>query len=120
MSTYSFITAPYRWVDHFDATIRESFDLARQLELPSAVSNINDADVLAETLFDILKSPRVRFEVPVVGVNVIMPSMYSGVVPFPCATLYSDRFGLSGGRVVLVPEYAVNLNEGQTVLRCWG
>ena len=91
------------------------------LELNTPLTNLSDATDISQTIFGILKAPRVRFEVPVIGINVVTLSMYDGTVPFPCATLISDRFGLTGaGRIVLIPEFTINLDKGQTVLRCWG
>lgn len=117
-TTYSFITEPFRYADKFDNAVRSTYGLARQVELASTFTNMTDADYEAGVLFDILKAPRQRFEVVVLGVNVVNLSMYDGGIP--CATLLSDRFNLQSGKLVAIPEFVLNLGEGQTILRCWG
>jgi hypothetical protein len=118
MSIYSFITQPYRYSTQSDPTIRTAYDLARQVEIDSALTNQVDADTVSLELFNIIKSPRQRFDVPVIGVSVINIDMYDGGVP--CATLLHDRWGLSGGKLVAIPDFTIDLSTGQTVLRCWG
>ncbi len=118
MSVYSFITEPFRFVDKFDAGVRASYELARQIEIEGAFTSLANADTVAQILFDILKSPRQRFDVPVLGVDIINLGMFDGQVP--AATLISDRFGLTAGKPVIIPDFTIDLNAGQTILRCWG
>lgn len=119
MSIFSFITKPYRYSVQADTAVRTTHELARQVEIDSWLTLKADADVVGAELFNILKAPRQRFDVPVLGVDVINLSMYDGGVP--CATLLSDRFGLSGaGKLVAIPDFTIDFGVGQTVLRCWG
>lgn len=118
MSVYTFITQPFRYAEIFDQTVRAQYTLARSVEIEGRFTNLADAQSVGATLADLLKAPRVRFEVPVLGVNVVNPSMFDGQTP--CAILSSDRFNLQAGRLVLIPDFTLNLNSGQTVLRCWG
>ena len=118
MSVYSFITQPFRFSTQTDPSIRVAYDLARQVEIDASLSNLADAAAVALELFNILKSPRQRFDVPVIGVNIITVDMFDGQVP--CATLLSDRWGLTAGKLVAIPDFTIDLAAGQTVLRCWG
>ena len=118
MSVFAFITQPFRYSAKSDASVRTTHTLARQVEVEGALTNLTDADVVAQELFDILKFPRQRFDVPVLGVDVINLSMYDGQPP--CATLLDNRFGLSAGKLVVIPDFTIDLSAGQTVLRCWG
>jgi hypothetical protein len=117
-SVYSFITQAFRYSEKVDQTVRTNFALARAVEIDGRLTNLADADAVATTLHAILKAPRVRFEVPVLGVNVMTLSMLDGQTP--CAMLTSDRFNLSQGLLVLIPDFTINLGSGQTILRCWG
>lgn len=117
-SVYSFITQPFRYSEQVDQNVRLNFALARAVEIEGRMTNLADADAVAATLHSILKAPRTRFEVPVIGVNVMTLSMLDGKTP--CAMLTSDRFNLSQGLLVLIPDFTINLGSGQTVLRCWG
>jgi len=118
MSVYSFITKPYRFSVQQDATLRTAYQLARQIEIDSALTNMADADTVSLELFNILKLPRQRFDVPVIGIDVINLGMYDGGVP--CATLLHDRWGLAAGKLVAIPDFTIDLGKNQTVLRCWG
>lgn len=117
-SIYSFITQAFRYSEKVDQVVRTNFALARTLEIEGRITNVDDADAVAETIFNIMKAPRIRFEVPVLGVNVMTLSMLDGKTP--CAMLTSDRFNLSAGLLVLIPDFTINLGSGQTTLRCWG
>jgi hypothetical protein len=118
MSIFSVITQPYRYSVQIDATVRTTYELARQVEIESALTNLADADAVALELFNILKFPRQRFDVPVIGVDVVNLSMYDGLPP--CATLTDSRFGLQAGKLIVIPDFTIDLSVGQTVLRCWG
>ncbi|MBA3240923.1 MAG: hypothetical protein H0T60_06820 [Acidobacteria bacterium] len=118
MGSYSFITKPFRYAVNADLTIRNTYALARQVELETALTNVADATTIGAVLFNILKSPRIRFEVPVIGLDVISMTMYDGGVP--CATLISDRFSLQAGKLVAIPDFTMDLASGRTILRCWG
>jgi hypothetical protein len=118
VSIYTFITAPFRYQSASSDDIRNAFSLARSIEIDSRLTNLYDASAIASTIFDILAAPRVRFEVPVLGVNIINASMYNGQTP--CATLMQNRFNMQTGRLVIIPEFRIDLNTGQTILRCWG
>lgn len=118
MSIFSFITQPYRYSIQSDSAVRTAYDLARQIEMPSMLTSLADADAVALELFNILKSPRQRFDVPVIGIDVVAIDQFDGNVL--CATLLHDRWGLSGGKVVAIPDFTIDLSAGQTVLRCWG
>lgn len=118
MSVYTFITKPFRYSVQSDTAVRTAYSLAKQVEINSALTNMADADTVALELFNILKSPRQRFDVPVIGVDVVNLAMYDGLPP--CATLLSDRWGLSAGKLVVIPDFTIDLSAGQTVLRCWG
>lgn len=118
MSVYSFITQPFRYAERFDTGVRDSYALARTVQIDGSYTNLSNANTMAQILFDILKSPRQRFDVVVHGVNVVNLSMYDGYAP--CAVLVHDRFDLSGGKAVIIPEFSIDLGAGQTTLRCWG
>jgi len=118
MSVYSFITKPYRFSTASDNAIKTAYSLARQVEIETYLTTLADAATIAAELFNILKSPRQRFDVPVIGVDIITLAMYDGLPP--CATLISDRWALSGGKLVVIPDFTIDLSMGQTVLRCWG
>lgn len=115
---YSFITQPFRYAERVDQTVRTRHALARTIEIEGRLTNLSDAEAVATTLHDILKAPRMRFDVPVLGVDVMTLSMLDGYPP--TATLISDRFGLDQGRLVIIPDFTVDLRSGQTTLRCWG
>jgi len=117
-SVYSFITQAFRYSEQVDQTVRTNFPLARAIEIEGRMTNLADANAVSATLHSILKAPRTRFEVPVLGVNVMTLSMLDGQTP--CAMLTSDRFNLSQGLLVLIPDFTINLGAGQTILRCWG
>lgn len=118
MSIYSFITQPFRYSVQSDSAVRTAYALARQVEIASALTNMTDANVVAAELFNILKSPRQRFDVPVIGVDIMTIDQFDGQVP--CALLMSSRWGLSAGKLVAIPDFTIDLSSGQTVLRCWG
>ena len=118
MATYDFITQPFRYATAFDSGVRNQYALARQVEIEGRHTNLADAEVTADILFGILKAQRYRFNVTVLGVDVIDPSAFDGTPP--CATLFSDRFNLQSGRLVLVPDFLIDPNQGHTILRCWG
>ena len=117
-SVYSFITQPFRYAEKVDQTVRTTYALARTIQIDGRMTNLSDADAVATTIHNILKAPRLRFEVPVIGVDVMTLAMLDGQTP--CATLTSDRFNLQNGLLVLVPDFTINLGNGQTTLRCWG
>jgi hypothetical protein len=117
-NVYSFITAPFRYSNQVDAAVRATYPLARQVEMDSTLTNLADADAVAATLFNILKAPRFRFEVEVLGLTLINPDMFDGAVP--CATLSHPRFNLSAGRLVAIPDFDLDLTRGVSILRCWG
>lgn len=118
MSVFGFITQPFRYATKIDAAVRSTYELARQVELDTALTSLADANALATELFDILKAPRQRFDVPVLGVDVVNLAMYDGQAP--CAMLTHSRFDLSAGKLVIIPDFTIDLAAGQTVLRCWG
>lgn len=118
MSVYSFITQPYRYAANQDTAVRTAYELARQVEVDGGLTNLADAATVGLELFNILKLPRLRFEVAVLGVDVINLSMFDGAAP--CATLLDSRFDLSAGKLVVIPDYTIDLSAGQTILRCWG
>jgi hypothetical protein len=117
-SVYSFITQPYRYAEKVDQTVRTNYALARAVEIQGRMTNLTDADAVAATIHGLLKAPRQRFEVVVLGVNVMTLSMLDGQTP--CAVLTTDRFNLQNGLLVLVPDFTIDLGNGQTTLRCWG
>ncbi len=86
--------------------------------MDTVVTNMADAATVAAELFNILKFPRQRFDVPVIGIDVVNLSMYDGACV--CATLTNTRFGLNVGKLVVIPDFTIDLSAGQTVLRCWG
>lgn len=118
MSVVSFITRPFRYAEKVDTAIRDKFPLARQVDLNSRFTNLADADAIGNDIFAILKNPRQRFEVPVMGIDIVNLSMFDGSPP--CAVLTTDRWGLDQGIIVVIPDFTINIGAGQTVLRCWG
>jgi hypothetical protein len=117
-NTFSFITQPFRYAEQADAAVRTNYQLSRQVQIEGRLTNLTDADALAVILHNILKAPRQRFEVTVLGINIMVPSSLDGQTP--CALLTNDRFNLQSGLVVLIPDFTINPGTGQTVLRCWG
>lgn len=118
MNVFNFITQPWRYATQADLSIRNTYELARVVEIEGAYTSLADATTVSSVLFDILKSPRQRFDVPVLGVDIITPGMFDGQTP--CAMLTHSRFGLSAGKLVIIPDYTIDPGSGQTILRCWG
>lgn len=118
MSVYSFITNPWRYAEASDQTVRTLYPLARTIQIDGKLTNLSDAEAVKTEIFNLVKSQRFRFEVVVSGVDIVTPNSFDGA-PL-CATLSSDRFGLQAGRLVLIPDFTINLNKGETTLRCWG
>jgi len=115
---YSFITNAFRYAEAFDNAIRSTYPLARSIEIQGKLTSLTDAEAMKAQIFDVVKSQRFRFETTVIGIDLITPDSFDGVPP--CAMLYSDRFGLTGGRLVMIPDFTLDLDKGQTTLRCWG
>lgn len=118
MNVYNFITQPWRYATQQDVTIKTNYPLAREVEIEGAYTALSDATTMSLTLFNILKAPRQRFDVPVLGIDVVTPAMFDGAAP--CATLFHSRFGLSAGKLVIIPDFTIDFGNGQTILRCWG
>lgn len=118
MSIVSFITKPFRYAEQVDDNIRTKFTLSRSIDIDARFTNLVDANAVGQEIFSILKNPRQRFEVPVVGIDIVTLSMFDGYPP--CAVLSTDRWGLSQGIIVVVPDFIIKPGDGQTILRCWG
>ena len=117
MSVFSFITQPWRYSVQADTAVRTAYELARQVEINSYLTDMDDADDVALELFNILKSPRQRFDVPVIGIDVVTLEMYDGLPPM--AVLMNDRFMGEKSNVILNGTFASaanwNLGSGWSI-----
>ena len=117
-SIYGELTQPYRYIDKQDATLLARFPLARSVEAMTGFSTISGMQTVADERFALLTGLRRRFLLVLEGCDYITPSDFSGSAP--AATLKADRYGLSGGRRVVIVKFETDYGRNQTRLLVWG
>lgn len=112
----NFVRERQRFVISSDTAVKTKHKLAREAEVASLLDNESEADTENDRQHALLDEKRDLYRVPVLRTTIDDYSLTLGAT----VTLRLQRFGLSGGKLMIIGGMSTGSDPDETVLTLWG